>query len=444
MKTQMNTTYRLTSSRLTSSRLTSSRLTSSLLTGMLAIALTACSSGSPDPTSTTSAQAESDSSTSTGGSTSTANLTVIAGTTSIAPGGSTPLAIAGGVSPYTTTLSNSSVGTLTGNVFYANNIDGSVVVTVTDANGSIATTTLYVKTNLILTASVNPVRAGELSELSAAGGLAPYTFSATKATIEDDNQFRAPDTSGSYIVTVSDKNGKTKSLTIKVTSADALVVSPASSTIHADSGVTTFQITGGTAPYKARMYSGDGTVSVSNNTQVNYTAPSAAGTARIIVTDADGSMQNIDLTIENSVVRDQCSLIAAQGFSNNVERGTLKNLNSKAVCQVAMPATSNGKLWTQSTDDLKCPEGWNPMMGPNGPYTISFAQIVLDYTSYWGASNTLVTKSHNSFSSIAPGTECVQYCTGKNILGKCKSTQTACAVTRYLACVPDYTNPLFQ
>ena len=419
-----------------------------LLTAGLAFALTACSPGTDVSTKKTASQTNTGTSSDSGDSGSSgsyrANVKLLPGATTVAPNGSTPLTVTGGAAPYDIVVSNPAVGSVQSNVFYAAEKDGVTNVTVKDANGQTDFVTIYVKTNLILTATPNPVRAGSTSELTVTGGLPEYTFSASKATIEDGNVFQAPDVPGTYRVTVQDGNLKTKYVDIKVTASDPLSIQPTQTTARVDGQPVSFQVTGGRQPYKkAYVYSGDGSATIENGNTIKF-FPKAAMAVKIVVVDADDEKVYADITVESSIVKEECSKIQAQGFSNNVERGVMTTLNSKSVCKVALPATSEGGLWTQDKETLSCPEGWFPLQGPNAYYTISFAQIVQDYTSYWGGSTTKVTKSHNNFASVALGTECVEYCTGRNFFGKCKETRTACSVARYMACVPDTSNPIFQ
>jgi hypothetical protein len=412
----------------------------------LVLALSACtSSSSPEGATQESSQTDIGDN---GGTTTTPTfpngLQIIPNSSVIGPGASTSLLVSGGKPPYELSIaSNSNLGSLNGFSFIAGENDGNVLVKVIDANSEERAVSITIKTNIVLSANPNPVKAGEVSQLKASGGLEEYVFSASNATIEDGSNFRAPDSPGEYEVRVEDRKGRFKTLKVKVTASNPLSISPTQTTARADGSPVPFQITGGRPPYKARVYSGDGVFTMYGDGNANFYPPKGAMAVKLIITDADNDKQFADVTVENSIVKEECNKIAAQGFGGGVEYGRITSLNSKSVCQVAIPATP-GNPWTQKDSDLKCPEGWFAMKGPNGPYTITYGQIVNDFTKYWGVPAQKQTGSHASFASIDLNTECVEHCTGRNFWGKCKEVKVTCSLVRYLACVPDDTNPIFQ
>jgi hypothetical protein len=128
--------------------------------------------------------------------------------------GAIDLTVTGGAEPYTFQWSN---GATTEDV--QNLATGSYSVTVTDANGCKATTSLFLRENNTLTLSYTVMQTSCLDDgsgainLNVGGGTAPYTFVwGNGATTEDLSNL----TAGQYKVTITDSNGCAITTTITV------------------------------------------------------------------------------------------------------------------------------------------------------------------------------------------------------------------------------------
>lgn len=374
------------------------------------------------------------------------SIRIVPSAASIPPGGSASLNVYGGSAPYSYNVTPSNCGQMSGNIFIApTDKDCVASIGAIDSNGNSAFTSISVATNIILVSNPNPVIAGQSATLTASGGLAPYTYSVTSssgAIIENENEFIAQ-TAGEYTVTVQDNNGKKKSLKIKVTSDSPLAISPTTATAHVDGAPVPFQISGGRPPYKVYVYSGDGSFTKYGDYNANYYPSASTGSVKLVVKDADGLSEFADVVVKSSVLKEECVKVITPGMGNRSEYGSIVTVNGKSVCKIAQPSTASGSKWTQNMDDVKCPEGWDPVVGTNGNYTITYGQVALNYTSYWGAASTVTTKSHSSFASITRESEKADYCSGRNFFGSCKSWESIYPVVRYLACVPNDSNPAF-
>ncbi|MDR3608268.1 MAG: hypothetical protein P4M08_12935 [Oligoflexia bacterium] len=166
---------------------------------------------------------------------------------------------------------------------------GSVEISVTDAAGATLYTTLTID-NLTMTEASTHVAVNSTLQFTASGGTTPYSFTLTPSgfgTISSSGLYKAPATSGTVKITVTDANGAT--VTSPLITVSNLAISAASYSIPISTSV---QVTasGGTAPYTFSISSGPagGSLSVVNSTSDIYHAPASDGTAVIGVTDATG------------------------------------------------------------------------------------------------------------------------------------------------------------
>ena len=190
-------------------------------------------------------------------------------------GGSTTVTVsaAGGTAPYTGT------GNFTKTA-------GTYTFTITDAAGTVKTTSITITQPTLLTASATAgtitIYGGVTSIIATAtGGTSSYTYSLNGGSFQSGNTFSNVAT-GTQTITVKDANGCTAVKTLTITQPTLLVVSSTQGTISCNGGTATVAVsaTGGTAPYT-------GTGSFTK----------AAGTYTFSVTDAGGAVKTTSITI---------------------------------------------------------------------------------------------------------------------------------------------------
>lgn len=208
----------------------------------------------------------------------------------LSDGGATANAT-GGTAPYTYAWDN---GATTASILGV--VAGTYTVTVTDANGCTATSSITITEPAVLTASTSVdanVSCNGLSDggatVSATGGTAPYTYAwdngATTASISGV-------VAGTYAVTITDANACTATSSATITEPAVLIASTAvdaniSCNGGADGGATA-SVTGGTAPYTYAWDNGATTTSITGV---------VAGTYVVTVTDANGCTATSSVTI---------------------------------------------------------------------------------------------------------------------------------------------------
>jgi gliding motility-associated-like protein len=209
--------------------------------------------------------------------------------------GEASVSAAGGTAPYAYLWSNTQTSsTITG--LPAN----SYTVTVTDAGGCTASTTINITQPSTLSADItSPVQGGSGTNIScqgqssgeatanASGGVAPYSYTwNTGATTQTISNLGA----GFYEVTVTDQNGCTQTDTLTLTEPDTIVVLIDSVTFNSGSTVQCFGsnngevsaiVNGGTAPYVYTWSTGATTATITNQ---------PAGPVSISVEDANGCL----------------------------------------------------------------------------------------------------------------------------------------------------------
>jgi hypothetical protein len=205
--------------------------------------------------------------------------------------GSIDLTVSGGTGIYTYAWNTGAITEdLTGL------IAGTYTVTVTDANGCTATTSVTItqpQAPLALTTSqVNVLCFGNSTgsiNLTPTGGTPLYSYLwSNAATTQDINNLPA----GTYTVTTTDANGCVATTSVTITEPQAPIVL---STTQVDvlcfgnsTGSIDLSPTGGTAPY-AYLWSNGSTVQDPQNL--------AAGTYSVVVTDANGCTETTSVTI---------------------------------------------------------------------------------------------------------------------------------------------------
>lgn len=207
--------------------------------------------------------------------------------------GSASVTAAGGTTPYSYRWSN---GANTASI--TNIMAGNYTVTVTDANGCTKTASVQVTQPnplyLSTTNTDNPCfgNAKATASVSAAGGVAPYTYLwSTGATTPSVFNLAA----GTYTVVVTDKNGCKEMATVVVTQPDEIIVTTTGSTINCFGGnngsVTATVVSGGTGPYSYQWNNG--------LAGANQLGILKAGTYTVTATDQKGCTGTATATVSS-------------------------------------------------------------------------------------------------------------------------------------------------
>ena len=205
--------------------------------------------------------------------------------------GSVNLTVTGGTAPYTYAWSNNSTLEDPSGL-----VSGTYTVTVTDASGCTANTTVTITQPAApLATSFTQVNVGCFGNstgsinLSVTGGTAPYTYLWNNGQTTEDLNALAP---GNFTVTVTDANGCITTTTVTITQpAAALALTTTQINVLCfgnSTGSVNLTVSGGTAPY---------TYLWSNNGTVEDPSGMAAGPYTVTVTDANGCTANSNVTI---------------------------------------------------------------------------------------------------------------------------------------------------
>lgn len=353
------------------------------------------------------------------GSSTSTGLILLASSSVIQPGASVTLNASGGTPPYVYSKISGS-GTLSQKTYTASSQTETAVLQVKDSVGATNFAYVEVKSFLELKVSKTTIKVGEFATLSGAGGAAPYTFShlagvgSIVGTI-----FSAGSTPGEAFIQMTDKNGETVELTIKVKSTSPLSVSPQSASVRVNQ---TLKLTasGGTPPYKFDIYEGLGAVDA--NTGL-FKAESGVGQTRVRVTDAEGTLFYVNLTTIQSQLAEDCVKTKPVGTGGSTAAyGQMGKVNGQDVCILPVASRFEGAWLVQNESDIQCPDGFYPLQKNGVSYTITFGQYFDG--KYTGA--------HSAMAATAR--ECVEVCTRRNFWGTCKATEFKCSVATRIAC----------
>ena len=232
-----------------------------------------------------------------------ANVTCNGGT----DGAATVNISSGGAAPFTYLWSNSATTASLSGV-----AAGTYFVTITDANGCTATSSVTITepTALVATSVVDSnitCNAGTngSATASATGGTAPYNYLWSNATTTASIVGVA---AGTYSVTITDANGCIDTSSVTITEPTVLVAaSVVDSNVSCNGGSegnATASVTGGTAPYTYLWSNAATTASLVNVT---------AGTYNVTITDANGCTDTSSVTITEPT-----ALVAASAVDINV------------------------------------------------------------------------------------------------------------------------------
>jgi gliding motility-associated-like protein len=248
--------------------------------------------------------------------------------------------VSGGKKPYTYTWRNLDNGQIFTTANLTNPPQGNYRLDVKDVYGCSASKTLSIFDNFTVSVKTVDIKcygvAGGSAEVSTTGGTAPFTYKwsngATAKSI-------SPIAAGIYTVTVTDANGCVKMDVGKVREPERLRINE--SVLGGCSNATgKVAPTGGTAPY---------TVKWSNGATGTSATGLTAGTYGVTVTDANGCVENTNLTVRTEGVG-----IAVSFTKSDASCSDFKNGNATALPTGTGPFTynwSNGAT-TQTASNL--------------------------------------------------------------------------------------------
>jgi hypothetical protein len=222
--------------------------------------------------------------------------------------GSVSVNVVGGTAPLNYAWSNGATSQTVNNL-----PSGSYTVTVTDANGcteQMSVTITQPQSSLSTTATqVNVLCFGNPSgsiDLSVSGGTGPYVYSWSNGSTAQDISNLA---GGSYTVTVTDVLGCTASTSVTITEPTALSLTTTSTDeMMGMDGTATVTVSGGTPNYMYYWMPGGSTMaSISGLT---------AGTYSIMVLDANGCGDTLEVVVGSQVSLDEAGLTSIVLYPN--------------------------------------------------------------------------------------------------------------------------------
>ncbi len=172
---------------------------------------------------------------------------------------------------------------------------GNYTVTVTDAEGCTASSSVQITQPPLLTVSATSANvtcfgtSTGTASLTAGGGAGAYTYSWTPVGGNSANASGLP--AGSYTATVSDANGCTRTVSVNITQPPLLTVSVAGTNLNCNAvpnGTASLSANGGTTAYTYLWSGGQTGPGISSL---------AAGTYSVTVTDARGCTASSAITI---------------------------------------------------------------------------------------------------------------------------------------------------
>jgi large repetitive protein len=211
--------------------------------------------------------------------------------------GGIALTVNGGTGAYAYKWTSSAAKDLSGVVA------GDYTVTVSDANNCQLTKAFTIKTNFVRFDEAKLVQADSRCKLEGSGeinaavigGTADYSYAWSVAGLSGSNPKNLR--SGTYVVTVTDKNAVsiTKSFTIKsLSSLSIKATNQGDAAPNQANGKSTAEVTGGTAPYNFK-WSANGVVSQTNDILPN-------GRHTVTVTDGQGCTDTASVAIRTKSI----------------------------------------------------------------------------------------------------------------------------------------------
>ena len=205
----------------------------------------------------------------------------------------------GGLAPYTYQWVKGT-NTVATSANATNMTAGTYTLTVTDANGCTATSSLTVNAPTLINVSTSATAIacnGGTTNLSSTvtGGTGSYTYQWKKGITTVSTSASANNqTAGTYTLTVTDANGCTATSSLSVNSPAIIAATISATTIACNGGTTNLSstVTGGTGSYSYQWVKGTNIISTSASAN-NMTA----GTYTLTVTDVNGCTAFSSLTV---------------------------------------------------------------------------------------------------------------------------------------------------
>jgi large repetitive protein len=331
--------------------------------------------------------------------------------------GSATVTAAGGVAPYTYNWSNGTATASNNNL-----IAGTYTVTVTDDHGCTATTSVTITEPTLLTATISASTNVSCfggnngsATVTAAGGVAPYTYNWSNGTTTATNNNLI---SGTYTVTVTDDHGCTATASVSITEPTLLTATISASAnvlcFSGNDGSATVTAAGGVAPYTYNW--SNGTATASNNNLI-------AGTYTVTVTDDHGCTATASVTITEPTLltatisasanvlcfsgNDGSATVTAAGgvalYTYNWSNGTTTASNNNLIAGTytvtvtddhGCTATASVTITepTLLTATISASANVLCFAGNNGSATVTAAGGVAPYTYNWSNGTTTATK----------------------------------------------------
>ena len=271
-----------------------------------------------------------------------AAVTVTPATASVVAGGSQQFAASGGTAPYSWTVANAAMGTISNNgLFTAGTIAGSTSILARDNVGvqtqaTVTITTAPTPTNpapLSLAPVTGSVTVNQTANLSATGGTPPYSWSTSNATIASVTPNANSNTAvlrglraGSVTVSVKDSAASPSTVSSGNISVAAAAVTPATLSINTPTtliGVgapVALSVSGGTPPYTwSSSAPGVLTLPTTTGSSVNAVGQSA-GSGTVTVRDSVGATGTTAVITVRSV--------QVQGGASTIQIGQTVNFSA--------------------------------------------------------------------------------------------------------------------
>ncbi|MCM2323523.1 MAG: hypothetical protein NDJ90_09705, partial [Oligoflexia bacterium] len=226
-------------------------------------------------------------------------LSLSPGTISLLKGSGIVFSARGGLDPYSYAVKTGqgSINNSTG-AYIAPSVAGTATIEVTDSLGTKAESAVTIYDGLTILPFTKTLVVNQVFSFSAAGGVAPYTYSVVTgggSITASSGAYTAPAAPGSATVRVTDASGNTSEATVTIQAA--LTISPTTKSLVVNNAAT-FAGSDGIPPYTFSIAAGGGSISATTG---EYTAPVANGSATIRVTDSAGSFAEALVTIESAI-----------------------------------------------------------------------------------------------------------------------------------------------
>jgi subtilisin family serine protease len=247
-------------------------------------------------------------------------ISVSPGNPSIAQGQTIQMAASGGNAPFSWSVANPSVATISANGLLAGLAGGVTQVTATDANGISGSTQVTI-TQLMVSPDTATLAVGQTLQFTATDGVVPYSWSVDNTAVASINATTGLLTAanlGAAQVTVTDNTGRTNS-TGNITVVDTPVIAIANTVMGAGDSQT-LSAAGGLAPYTW----GSSNPSVASVNANGFVSALAAGATSITVTDSMSNSDSTTITVKRVTVAPQLqAMVIGDSVQFNASGGTM-------------------------------------------------------------------------------------------------------------------------